>query len=118
MVSIVCLLHWPADVFSGCKPILLNGPSIGLFAYVRPVSDFAVEGAVFIGGWWFARRRGFPVRRFWLAFAFIAQLTFLLAIHAGSEFFIGNREWIWEPRVSLLPKPHVLEPIPCRPPLR
>jgi hypothetical protein len=116
ILVLVCLLHWPADVFSGCKPILLNGPWIGMFAYIRPVTDLTVEGAVFIGGWWFARQRAFPIRLIWLAFAFVAQLTFLLANYAGSEFVIGNREWMWQPRVSLLPKPDVVNRVPCRPP--
>lgn len=113
-LAIVCLLHWPADVFTGCKPTTLHGPWLGLVSYRRPVSDMLVEGALLVGGWVLLRRLGRPLSRWWLIAGFAAQVGFLVATYWGSEFFIGGREWMWRPNESLLPTPHVLETTVCR----
>ena len=54
----------------------------------------------FIGGWLFARRRGFAIGKKWLVLGFACQLGFLVSLYLGSEFLIGGREWMWKP-----PKP-------------
>src|SRR5215467_2984262 len=95
VLAIACLLHWPADVFTGCKPTTLHGPWIGLVSYRRPVNDLLLEGAILVGGWLFARKRGVAIRRRWLAVGFAVQLAFLISMYAGSEFFIGDHEWMW-----------------------
>jgi hypothetical protein len=114
IIALACLLHWPADVFTGCKPSILNGPWFGMLSYRRPVSDLLVEGALLIGGWLAARRRGFAIGRVWLVIAFAAQLAFLASMYVGAEFLIGDREWTWRPSVSLVPKRQPLESLVCR----
>ena len=116
VVAAVCALHWPADVFTGCKPTTFSGPWLGLISYRRPVNDLLVEGALLVGGWLFARRRGVPIGRKWLALGFGAQLAFLASTYWGEQFIIGHQQWTWHPDQSLLPQSHVLEPTTCRGP--
>jgi hypothetical protein len=116
VLTAVCALHWPADVFTGCKPTTFDGSWLGLVSYRRPINDLLVEGALLVGGWLFARRRGFPIGKRWLALAFAAQLAFLLSMYSGAQFIIGHHEWVWYPTRSFIPQPHVLETTPCRGP--
>jgi len=116
VLALVCLLHWPADVFTGCKPTTFHGPWLGLVSYRRPINDLVVEGAIFVGGWLVARRRGVAIGRGWFALGIAVQLAFMVSMYAGSEFFIGKHEWMWKPSISLVPRPHVLEKTPCGPP--
>ena len=51
VLAAACVLHWPADVFTGCKPTTIHGPWIGLVSYRRPITDVLVEGSLFVGGW-------------------------------------------------------------------
>jgi hypothetical protein len=37
------LLHWPADLFTGRKPVVFSQPLIGLDLYNLPWADFALE---------------------------------------------------------------------------
>jgi len=115
VLAIVCASHWPADFFTGCKPTTFSGPWLGLVSYRRPVNDLLVEGALLIGGWLFAWRRGFPITKKWLLLACSAQLAFLLSTYWGAQFIIGQREWVWHPNQSLLPQRQELEETPCRP---
>jgi uncharacterized membrane protein YozB (DUF420 family) len=116
VLALACLLHWPADVFTGCKPTTANGPWIGFVNYRRPLNDLLLEGALLVGGWWFARRAGMAMRKRWIALIFALQLAFLLSMYYGSEFFLGDREWMWKPNQSLVPRRAVLETTSCRPP--
>ena len=116
VIAAVCALHWPADVFTGCKPTTFSGPWLGLVSYRRPVNDLLVEGALLVGGWLFARRRGVPLGKKWLALGVAAQLAFLTSTYWGAQFIIGHRQWTWHPDQSLVPQPHVLEPTVCRGP--
>lgn len=116
VLALVCLLHWPADVFTGCKPTTFAGPWIGLMSYRRPVSDLLVEGALVIGGWYYMRRRGVGISRTWLVAPFVVQAAFLVSMYWGAEFFIGRREWMWKPSESWVPRAHVLETLNCRAP--
>jgi hypothetical protein len=116
ILAIVCLLHWPADLFTGCKPVMFDGPWFGWVSYRRPVNDLVVEGALIVGGWIYARRRGFAMAKKWLAVAFALQLAFLVTMYWGSEFIIGSHEWTWKPHESLVPVPQALEQTPCRAP--
>ena len=115
VLAVVCASHWPADFFTGCKPTTFSGPWLGLVSYRRPVNDLLVEGALLLGGWLFARRRGFPIAKKWLLLACGAQLAFLLSTYWGAQFIIGQREWGWHPNQSLLPQRQELESTPCRP---
>lgn len=116
VLAVVCALHWPADVFTGCKPTTFDGPWLGLVSYRRPVNDLLVEGALLIGGWLFARRRGFKIGKKWLALGFAVQLAFLLSMYWGAQFIIGQREWVWHVDQSFLPTPQALEATSCRAP--
>ena len=40
------LLHWPADMFTGRKPLLDGAPLVGLDLYKLPVVDFALESVI------------------------------------------------------------------------
>jgi hypothetical protein len=116
VLAVVCFLHWPADLFTGCKPTTFDGPWLGLLSYRRPVSDLLLESAVVIGGWYFARRRGVRTGTPLLALALAVQLAFLISMYWNSTFIIGQREWSWNPHQSLAPQPHEFEPLPCRAP--
>jgi len=116
VLAAACLLHWPADMFTGCKPTVPGGPWIGFVNYHRPLNDIALETALLIGGWAFAKRSGFAVRKWWIALLFVAQLGFLGVTYYGAELLIGDREWMWRPWETLVPQPHVLERVTCRPP--
>jgi membrane-bound metal-dependent hydrolase YbcI (DUF457 family) len=114
MIAVACLLHWPADVFTGCKPTTFHGPWIGLLSYRRPVNDLLLEGALLTGGWIAARRRGVGISKWWLVGGFVLQIVFLGSMYYGAEFLIGDHEWVWKPEISLVPQPHVVETLPCR----
>lgn len=116
VLAAVCALHWPADFFTGCKPTTFSGPWLGLVSYRRPVNDLVVEGALLVGGWLFARRRGVAIGKKWLVLGLAAQLAFLLSMYWGAQFIVGQREWMWHVDGSFIPKPHVLEATPCRDP--
>ena len=118
ILASACLLHWPADVFTGCKPTTPHGPWIGFIQYRRPINDLLLEGGLLVGGWFAARRHAVAVRPRWIGVGIAAQVAFLVATYAQAEFFIGNREWVWRPRESLTPVPHALETTPCRGPMR
>jgi hypothetical protein len=44
------LLHWPADLLTGKKPLVLGSPLVGLELYGRPAVDFVVESLVVVVG--------------------------------------------------------------------
>jgi hypothetical protein len=57
MLFLAWLLHWPADLFTGRKPVLFAQPLIGLDLYNLPMADFALESlAVAVGCAIYARR--------------------------------------------------------------
>jgi hypothetical protein len=43
-------LHWPADLITGLKPLVLQEPLIGLDLYKLPAVDFVLESAVVVTG--------------------------------------------------------------------
>lgn len=60
-IFLAWLLHWPADLFTGRKPLLFAEPVIGLGLYGSPFADFALESVVVaIGCVLYARK--FPPR--------------------------------------------------------
>ena len=59
IVFLAWLLHWPADLFTGRKPVLFAQPLIGLDLYKLPRVDFALESLlVVVGCVIYARRFG------------------------------------------------------------
>jgi DNA-directed RNA polymerase subunit RPC12/RpoP len=49
-IFLAWLLHWPADLFTGRKPLLFREPLIGLDLYKIPLADFALESVVVLIG--------------------------------------------------------------------
>ena len=49
-IFLAWLLHWPADLLTGRKPILFREPLIGLDLYKIPAVDFALESVVVVIG--------------------------------------------------------------------
>jgi hypothetical protein len=49
-IFLAWLLHWPADLFTGRKPLLFSEPLIGLDLYKIPAVDFALESLVVVIG--------------------------------------------------------------------
>ena len=49
-IFLAWLLHWPADLFTGRKPLLFREPLIGLDLYKIPSVDFALESLVVLIG--------------------------------------------------------------------
>ncbi|HKP14653.1 MAG TPA: hypothetical protein VJT85_01245 [Gemmatimonadaceae bacterium] len=49
-IFLAWLLHWPADLFTGRKPLLFREPLIGLDLYKLPAVDFALESMVVVIG--------------------------------------------------------------------
>jgi hypothetical protein len=116
-LAVVCLLHWPADVFTGFKPTTFHGPWIGLYSYRHPVSDLLLELGLLVGGWLLIRRRAnHSFTRWWLIGGAVLQLAFVMSMYWGAEFYVGHQEWTWNPTVSLRPQPHTFEQLTCKSP--
>jgi hypothetical protein len=49
-IFLAWLLHWPADLLTGRKPVLFREPLIGLDLYKLPAVDFALESLVVVLG--------------------------------------------------------------------
>jgi hypothetical protein len=121
-LAAVCLLHWPADVYTGCKPLLDGRSWLGFIAYRDPVLDLFVELPILWGGWLLCRRLGLRrgLHGLWMPLVATAlQIAFLVSLYAGSEFFIGAREWTWHPREGLFTLKRVADPetLFCRAPV-
>jgi hypothetical protein len=114
-LATVCFLHWPADVFTGCKPTTFDGPWIGLGSYRHPVSDLSLEGALLVLGWFLIRRREGRFSAWWVALGLALQVGFLASTYRGSEFYIGHREWTWRPDTTWRPLRHTYETWTCKP---
>lgn len=61
LIFLAWLLHWPADLFTGRKPIVFGTPLIGLDLYKLPAVDFALETLVVVIGC-ALYARAFPAR--------------------------------------------------------
>lgn len=116
VLALVCMLHWPADFFTGCKPTMLHGPWVGLGFYRRPVGDLLAEGTLLVVGWSLIRRQKPSFSRWWLFGGIVLQLGFMISMYWGSAFLIGNREWSWNPQNSLVPVPQNFEAVTCTAP--
>jgi hypothetical protein len=122
VLAALCMLHWPADVLTGCKPTTAHGSWVGFILYRRPVSDLLIECSLLLVGWWLVQRRVASGPRLmhsgWAPLGCIVlQVAFLLSMYAGSEFFVGDREWMWRPlQGHVMPQRSTLEILICRPP--
>lgn len=58
VVALAWLLHWPADLLTGRKPVGLElAPLVGLDLYHLPLVDYTLEASVILAGAWLYRRR-------------------------------------------------------------
>ena len=106
------LLHWPADLFTGRKPLFFPTPLIGLDLYKLPWADFLFESTVVaIGCAIYAR--GFPARAELRRVIVILGVA-LIALQAAVDVALSvMRNTEWEPSLALairqshLPRPRV-----------
>ena len=99
LIFLAWILHWPADLFTGRKPVLFATPLIGLDLYKLPAVDFVLEAvAVVIGCVLYAR-----------AFAARAELrrmivilgAALIALQAAVDVALSvMRNTEWEPSLA------------------
>ena len=69
-IALAWLLHWPADFFTGSKPVAGVNELVGLQLYARPGIDFALEATVLaIGCALYARAFARSPRQLWLVVA-------------------------------------------------
>ena len=118
VLFLACLAHWPADAWTGCKP-LYPGRWVGRFGYRYPIADLAFEGSLFLAGWLLLRGQGtLPRARKYVVpiSSMVLQICFLLSLYVDSEVFIGRREWLWYPRSAWLPRERPVERLGCHPP--
>ena len=123
-VIAVCFLHWPADVFTGCKPVFGGETWLGFIRYRHPAVDVPVELGLLIAGWLAcrktseARQKRFAYSIWILVAAAALQIAFLASMYADAEFFVGRREWTWHPREGIFALRRVSDPetLVCRPP--
>ncbi|MEO8563445.1 MAG: hypothetical protein ABI601_15295 [bacterium] len=48
MIVLAWLLHWPADLLTGRKPIFASTPLVGLDLYSLPFADFLIESVAVV----------------------------------------------------------------------
>jgi hypothetical protein len=110
LLGVAWLLHWPADLFTGRKPLFLPTPLIGLDLYKLPLADFVLEATVVaIGCAIYAR--GLP-RRAEFRRVIVILGAALIALQAAVDVALSvMRNTDWEPslasaaRQSHLPRP-------------
>jgi hypothetical protein len=110
LLGVGWLLHWPADLFTGRKPLLFPTPLVGLDLYKLPLADFFLESIVIaIGCAIYAR--GFRARGE-LRRVIVILGAALIALQAAVDVALSvMRNTEWEPslasagRQSHLPRP-------------
>jgi len=110
LLGVGWLLHWPADLFTGRKPLFSPTPLIGLDLYKLPLADFLLESVVIaIGCAIYAR--GFPTRAV-LRRVIVILGGALIALQAAVDVALSvMRNTEWAPslasatRQSHLPRP-------------
>ena len=106
-ILLAWLLHWPADLLTGRKPILFSQPLIGLDLYKLPAVDFALEALVVVAGCVIYARR-FAARAEWRRVVVIMGAA-LIALQAAVDVALSlmrNSEWSpslasgrWQPQL-------------------
>jgi ribosomal protein S27E len=93
------LLHWPADLFTGRKPLILPTPLFGLDLYKLPLADFVLESIVIaIGCAIYAR--GVP-RRAEVRRVIVILGAALVALQAAADVALAvMRNTEWEPSLA------------------
>lgn len=108
LLGLVALLHWPADLLTGCKETWPGGGVIGLAMYQHPEIDFVVElGLVALALFWVKSDHGAAQPREWLSgrrgFLILVALQLVATgiIVATSTFRFRGEDWQWTPALGL-----------------
>jgi ribosomal protein S27E len=99
LLGVGWLLHWPADLFTGRKPVIFPTPLIGFDLYNLPLADFVLEATVIaIGCAIYAR--GVP-KRAELRRVIVILGAALIALQAALDVALGvMRNTEWEPSLA------------------
>lgn len=102
LVLIGWLLHWPADLFTGRKPLFASTPLIGLDLYNLPVLDFVLESVVIVIGCAIYARRYAPraAQRRTIVLLAAALMVLQAAVDVALS-VMRNSEWA--PSLALAP---------------
>lgn len=94
LIALGWLLHWPADLLTGRKPLFMSEPLIGLDLYKLPRVDFVLESTVIVLGCaLYARRFAHRVE---LRRVVVALGAALVLLQAGVDVALSvmrNSEW-------------------------
>jgi len=108
LLGVVALLHWPADLLTGCKETWPGGRLIGLAMYQHPEIDFVVElGLVALALFWAKSDQSAAQPREWLSgrraflILVVLQLVATGIIAATSTFRFRGEDWQWTPALGL-----------------
>lgn len=109
-ITLAWLLHWPADLLTGRKPMLTGNAVMGLDIYSLPVVDFLLESAaVAVACTIFARR--FAVRAELRRVVVILGITLVMLQGAVDVTLSVIRKTDWTPSLAQLRHPtHLTAP--------
>lgn len=93
VVALTYLAHLPADLLTGQKLLLPNGPRVGLDLYNHPAVDLALECAVVLLGWALYRQT-LPARRRAGALAWSIPAALVL-LQLGADLVFADRLGAW-----------------------
>ena len=83
LAAAMVLAHIALDMLTGFKPFWIGGQPTGFVLYHHPMLDFAIEGAMMVGAWWWLRRasegRTWAVRP--------ETLLFLIALQGAFDYW-------------------------------
>jgi hypothetical protein len=86
-IALAWVLHWPADFFTGSKPVAGVNELVGLHLYSRPEIDFMLEAAVLlVGCWLYARAFATSSRQRWIM---VGLGTALIGIQGVMDLALG-----------------------------
>jgi hypothetical protein len=103
LILIGWLSHWPADLFTGRKPLFASTPLIGLDLYKLPAVDFALESAVILIGCALYAKRYAP--RAELRRTIVMLAAALIVLQGAVDVALSvMRNSEWSPSLALVPK--------------
>ncbi len=107
-IFLAWMLHWPADFFTGLKPILGLDTRVGLDLYHLPFADFALETLCVVAACAVYARRFAPTRR--ERRIVVALGCALVVLQAGLLWTLSRVDWgVWNPSLALVPSRTHLE---------
>lgn len=94
------LLHWPADLLTGLKPLVGPVPLVGLDLYRVPLADFVMEAVLVCAGA-AIYLRAFPVTRRRTALV-VATAAILIVSQAAVDLLISRTDGSrWSPSLAV-----------------